>query len=89
MTNSENVKNRPRRQDMDKSEIMYSESGSVYAFRVGLVVSTGSRISGDNAGMVCHAHKFEAIDIDTVDDLKMARAIADSGLFTFDKLWGF
>lgn len=71
--------NRPRRQDLDQADVIYRESGSLYAFsRVGFE-RYGCRVFG-RVQLFPMSH-LEGLDIDTQADLDFAQFALDSGLW--------
>lgn len=65
--------NRPRHQELP---LLYMENGSIYVFKPWVLRETGNRLGGK----IVH-YKMEpltAVDIDTIDDMRLAEAIMRS-----------
>lgn len=67
-----NINKRLRRQDMDDSNFMYYENGSIYIFNAKKFLKFENRLFGKIGYLVLD--KFESMDIDDKDDIKIANS---------------
>ena len=70
---------RPRRQDLGHADVIYRESGSLYAFTRAGFERHGCRVFG-RVHLFPMSH-LEGLDIDTQADLDFAQVALDSGLW--------
>lgn len=71
------VDDRPRRQDLTEERRCYRETGSLYITSREALLKTGNRISGRT--VLFPMKSGEGIDIDTVEDMKMAESMLERG----------
>jgi len=67
-------KNRPRRQDMDSSDINYIENGSLYIFTYENLLKNNNRLGG-RIGYVIFDEKY-SYEIDSMTDLKFLETLS-------------
>jgi len=66
-------KNRPRRQDIKESELIYRENGSIYITKTGIFEQLNNRLTERSAALLMSTE--EGVDIDTYIDWEIAECI--------------
>lgn len=69
------IKNRKRRQDIKIEDSIFYENGSIYIFSVNKFRKHQNRLFGKIGSIILD--KYESIDIDDKDDLKIAKSIIE------------